>query len=148
MDDKLARTYSISLLYSTSLLHVTVIHWSFLTFLCIKFHLCLASHYCVFLITGSSNYVQAEFFVNNFGLYINSQQNYKYRPVVCCCKACCLQSRKSKSLLHFCKFFVNAGFDLITSYLLRKKNKHHFQWYICQTKYYKVFTHKSNTLLF
>ena len=63
MDDKLAQTYHISMLYSTSLLNVTVIHSSFLTFQCIKFHFRPASRYCILLITESSNYAQADFYL-------------------------------------------------------------------------------------
>jgi len=42
----------------------------------------------------------------------------------------CSEVRFLKSLLHFSKFLVNANFDLITEYILRKKNKQHFHWCI------------------
>jgi len=37
---------------------------------------------------------------------------------VCCC-CCCLWRKNTKSLLHFCKFLVNANIDLITKDISR-----------------------------
>jgi len=39
-----------------------------------------------------------------------------------------------KLLLHFSIFLANASFDLVTKYILRKKNKQYFNWYIVHTE--------------
>jgi len=44
------------------------------------------------------------------------------------------KGKKSKSLLHFCKFLVNPNFDLETNHIFWKPTNRRFQWYIVRTK--------------
>jgi len=54
----------------------------------------------------------------------------KINTLVCRCKACCLQSKKSNSMLHFSKFHVNPNFNLKTNCIFRKHTNRCYQRYI------------------
>jgi len=53
-----------------------------------------------------------------------------------------------ESLLHFGKFLVNANFDLVTKYILRKRISCDSVDKLSVRKYCQFFMHESNTFLF
>jgi len=55
------------------------------------------------------------------------------------CKVAARRDFFVKSLLHFSKFLVNANFDLLAKYILRKRNKYRFRWYIDCTEMLSIF---------
>jgi len=63
-------------------------------------------------------------------------------------QSCCEVIFFWKSLLHFCKFLVNANFDLVTKYIFKTSFNNNSVDILSVWKYCQLFTHESITFLF